>query len=307
MNIYEKNVYKCATIALRRKAPKESNGMPVPYYDYRDNIIDILAKAYSQYQKKIGHRLKFRYLEMPITTRCTLKCKECCNFIQYYKTPYDITYKTICEQIDKITSMSDVIEKLRILGGEPLLHNDLPMIIKKCVESSKIHQVELVTNGTVSLSDEVVSVLKNRKISVYLSNYGELSRKIKINCEILKDNGIPYRVEREQLYWLKLGETYCRNKTIEQLKVDKQRCVAETICLFNGKLYICPKAAHGHDLSIYSAECDEFVDLIEDKKSNKKKVYQLLNRDYFSACNYCDMPRYEELESVISAEQLHMR
>ncbi len=31
----------------------------------------------------------YEYLEIPITTKCTLKCEKCANLIPYYKNPKD--------------------------------------------------------------------------------------------------------------------------------------------------------------------------------------------------------------------------
>ena len=44
----------------------------------------------------------YPYFEVVVTTKCTLRCKYCANFIQYYKNPYDVSKEDVLLSIDNI-------------------------------------------------------------------------------------------------------------------------------------------------------------------------------------------------------------
>ena len=55
----------------------------------------------------------------------------------------------------------------------------------------------------------------------------------------------------------------------------------------NGRLFICPRSAHGTDLGVVN---DSNVNLLEltSKKIKRKELIELENISYISMCNYCN-------------------
>lgn len=134
------------------------------------------------------------YVEMAVTTRCSLKCKDCSSLIQYYSNPKDFSYDAIILWINGFVKCVDYIEMFRILGGEPLLHKELVAILNYLDNEPKIRSIQLVTNGTLLPNSDLITVLKRKKLSVYISNYGEVSRKIAPLIELLQTNSIKYHM-----------------------------------------------------------------------------------------------------------------
>lgn len=64
-------------------------------------------------------------VEIDLTKRCTLRCKECANLMQYYKKPDRIPGETIRKSVICLLDSVDGIAMLKILGGEPLLEQEL--------------------------------------------------------------------------------------------------------------------------------------------------------------------------------------
>ena len=76
--------------------------------------------------------------------------------------------------------------------------------------------------------------------------------------------------------------------------------------LLNGKLYFCPRSAHGNDLGIIKENA--FVDLLDNSLSQqemKNKLHTLLyDLSYIMACKICNAgtKEFEEIDAAIQFE-----
>lgn len=120
------------------------------------------------------------YLELVLTTRCTLRCESCNNLMQYFSpsNQYTCTLEGIIESLELLLSKVDSIARVRIIGGEPLLFKDLPQLIDYLDAQKKILTFSLVTNATIDFKDELMRKLKN------------LIRLEKLRFQITKDHQI---------------------------------------------------------------------------------------------------------------------
>jgi len=76
---------------------------------------------------------------------------------------------------------------------------------------------------------------------------------------------------------------------------------AECKSLLNGKLFACPRAAHGYELGI--TEGETFVDLINTpKKELKKAIKELYSLPYLKTCDHCT-PEWDR-EEMETAKQM---
>ena len=53
--------------------------------------------------------LKLKSIDVQITEKCSLKCKDCSNLMQYYKKPIDADFEILTKSIDKILNAVDLI------------------------------------------------------------------------------------------------------------------------------------------------------------------------------------------------------
>ena len=63
-----------------------------------------------------------------ITSKCNLKCRHCLYYTESPQIVTDLSYKQICEIVDKI-SEDGRIKEIWISGGEPLVRKDIYKII----------------------------------------------------------------------------------------------------------------------------------------------------------------------------------
>lgn len=239
-------------------------------------------------------KINIEYLELVVTTKCTLKCKDCANLIPLYKNPYSIEFNVIKESLLILLENVESIEKFRILGGEPFLYDDLDKVINLTLKEDKIKKVEIVTNGTIYPQNmKLIETMINEKIKVVISDYGDLSKNKDKLLQMKKKYGINAELLKID-YWLDYSKIHCRNRSESDLQQQYTRCNHQCMSLFNGVLYECPRCGHGMDLGIIEKKENEYINLLEDNADNiGEKLIKTFsgNKKFISACNYCDVER----------------
>ena len=94
-------------------------------YDLQDkngNLFKILFDNLKIFNYKYGY---YEYLEIPLTTKCSLKCKYCSNLIPCYKRPKDYDINILTDSIKTFLKCINKIVYIRLLGGEPFLSDNL--------------------------------------------------------------------------------------------------------------------------------------------------------------------------------------
>jgi len=274
------------------------------YYYMEEKTRKILTYIQTE-MDSVLNKVYLNYLEIPITTQCTLRCKECSNLIQYYEKPYQIKYTDIVKDIKRLCRLTEGIGTLRILGGEPLLHKDLYKIIYYLSRESKIENIQIVTNGTLIPSYKVLKAMRNNKVSVDISNYKNNSYNIDSLIKVLEKNCIKYFVAHE-LYWTCQSDFRYRNRSKDQLEKVKHSCYLDCISMLNGELHLCPRSSHGNDLSIFKVDEQEFFNVRKKGRviDRRKELIRILKQKLITACNYCDVFKWEELEQCTPGEQI---
>lgn len=273
------------------------------YYQYSHNrpVSALMAKA-------LFGKVCLWHLEIPLTTCCTLCCGHCANLMQYYSEPKHGSAEQIIGSLAAILSCIDGIALLRLLGGEPLLYPELYRVLDFCLKERKIKKIELVTNGTLLLPEDVLALLagsRERKpdIKVCISDYGKSSAKKDLLAEQLCGAGVAYTVESGK--WWAAGDISRRGRDTDFLKDMFRKC-HKCVSLLNGELHICPRSSHGTQLHIVAKKQGEYVAISEygnDGNALRAAIRRLLSREYVEACNYCDGDRPGLAGTVPAGEQ----
>lgn len=142
---------------------------------WREPISWILKKFFlkSYFQKRVTQgKVDIPYLELVLTTKCTLRCESCNNLMQYFspKNQYTCTLEGILESLDCLLENIESIQRLRIIGGEPLMFKELPQLVVALEQRKKIRSFDILTNATIDFKEELLQELKKakklRKISI---------------------------------------------------------------------------------------------------------------------------------------------
>lgn len=234
-----------------------------------------------------------------ITTRCTLRCKECNNLMPYYERHKEYKADEIIEWIKNICDAVDEWICLELVGGEPFLYRDLLKVLKYVLTENKIQQIEFTTNASIIPNREILELLRDKKVYVKISEYPKLIDASKL-VAVLDQYKIRYEI-KENMRWTKTGALTSRNRTDIELQSQYLNCNQAKMCrtIMNGKMYVCSKASSLMELGY--ADNLETVDLL-DKENLRTNIQQFLRLPYSRACNYCDIASKDE-EIVEAAEQ----
>ncbi|MBE5859160.1 MAG: radical SAM protein [Butyrivibrio sp.] len=239
---------------------------------------------------KLFNHVYLYHVEIPVTQRCTLKCKDCSFMMPYFENPKDYYIDDLLAYMDRLYECVDTIQIFRILGGEPFVYKDLDQIIKKAVDCPKVKMVDVVTNGTLLPSERVRNVMKDPKVTIQISDYGNISYKKNELKRICEENGIKCVIRSmSDKNWFTAGDLHFRGKVAKDIEKQLKKCAGICRSFQNGKLYFCPRASFGALLGIPDSEKD-YVDFTVEGNWNelRRQIFELNQRKGFLACNYCD-------------------
>jgi hypothetical protein len=204
--------------------------------DFVKYAIDTAITCHDYYKRE---GVFLRSVDLIITERCSLKCKDCSNLMQYYEHPKDCDTKVIMRDIETLFEQVDEVNEIRVIGGEPFMNKDWPIIVWRLINEPKLHRIVIYTNGTI-LPNIKVDMPQSDKILVLITDYGELSNKItRLKWELIK-YGIPYYVNPCNA-WIACSDIIQHNRTPEENhKLFKSCTVRNLKTLSNGIMHKCP-------------------------------------------------------------------
>ncbi len=256
-----------------------------------------------------GDYLVIPRLEIAVTSRCSLKCKNCSSLMQHYKKPFDISVDTNVKTIRRILDAADQVNQLKILGGEPFLYKDLDKVLSEVSKHENVKKVLIITNGTIVPQGEaLLKQLSNEKVSIRISYYGEYSRNRDKILEVCEQNKIKCYAKFEREMWQSPGGIDRRNRSLKNIKKQYKKCDA-SLCnnLLDGKLHHCARSSNGMNLGVIPDEPADYLDVLKYKsrESLRRELLKFLyhDRGYLLACDYCDFATHDSHE-VIPGEQM---
>lgn len=232
-------------------------------------------------------KLFFRSIDLIITERCSLRCKDCSNLMQYYEKPKDCDTEMLLKSIDSFCAVIDEVMDFRIIGGETFINREWPIIFKRLINEPKAKRVVLYTNGTIIPNEQYIPCLQNNKVLIIITDYGILSRNLGALKQMLEKNKITHYVLTAP-EWLDCSAITPHNRSIDQKKEIFKICCAKNMAtLSDGKLFRCPYAANAHRLSAVPDNQSDYIDLFQKVAKEQVRNY-ILNKDYMEICEYCN-------------------
>ena len=253
-------------------------------------------------------KLVLKSLDVQITEKCSLKCKDCSNLMQYYKKPVDTDYDILVKSMDKIMSSIDYIDELRVLGGDPFMYKELGKIIYKLSTYKNVGRIVVYTNAKFIPKNQNLDYLRLPRVILDITNYGEASSAAEKFVDFAKKEGISYSMNHCNT-WQDCGRIVPNtNKTEKELEHQFNNCCnSDLISLLHGKLYRCPFSANGVNLRAFEANKDDEIDLNNDVVSKKdlrdKIMYLAFGKKFLTACKFCNGRDYStaNIPSAIQA------
>lgn len=231
-----------------------------------------------------------RIMVMP-TTVCNLKCKDCSSLFPYFEKPAH-------EDIDKLTAdlelfFSAVDECIRItIGGEPFLYPDIEKLLSYLIDQPKLSGILTFTNSTIFPKESIVNLLKNKKVEIFISDYGYIDKMAGI-VNLFETNQVNFTVLTDQK-WIDMGDTGFRNKDDETRRIEYLNCEQSLLmkAVYDGKMFSCARSARMYALGAYSSDTDYFDLADKDINSLGESIKEFLYKETADSCSYCDCGKF---------------
>jgi organic radical activating enzyme len=250
-------------------------------------------------------KIFLRSIDIVVTERCSMKCKECSNLMQYYKQPQTYTWDDMDRSIDTFLSVVDEVNEARVIGGEPLVNKEVHKVVRKLNDSPKIKKTLIYTNATIAPRDDQMDDYKHEKTIFYITDYGPvLSKNKEKMIAQLEKHGITYYVNPAQ-NWTKCSTLEKKHRTHEGNKIIFEACCSKnTTTLLDGVLYRCPFSANADKLKAIPNFDQDKLDLngADPNQIRKRMRPWLFEKDFIEACDHCNGRSFDDPE-IVPAEQ----
>lgn len=239
-----------------------------------------------------SRRANLTTLDVVVTERCSLKCRDCANAMQYYRRPRDCDLQLARQSLERYLACVDFLPKAFIIGGEPFMNPEVHRIIEWCSDHPKIGSIWIFTNGSIIPHGAAIAAMKKPKVMVRLSDYGGLVQNLPAFVDCLLREQIPYKRFTCDV-WQDLGPMRERHYSPEQVQEVFASCECRDIfTLLNGRIYHCPWSAHGDNLGLIQPNADDVIDLMNQSIPNDRieRSIRYLKDECtgLSACGYCN-------------------
>ena len=282
------NVYDCNFIFS--KLDLDLNKCNVTWFEIKlKQEIDLYMYAVSA-QKEKENLLKVNAIDLVLTEKCSLRCKDCSNLMQFYAKPIDENYDLVISYINIFMNVVDYVYEIRVIGGEPLMYKKIDLVVKHLLTFKNFRKIIIYTNGTIVPKGEKMKIFQNERIFFAISDYGKHSRNLDALVKELSRLNIAYDAQSVTT-WQDAGRIVKTNRTDNENKeVFGNCCENQGLTILHGKLYLCPFSAHSTNLKGIPYAKKDIIDLnIEDKKELKKQIDNLyFNTEYLEACKSCN-------------------
>ncbi len=262
------------------------------YLNYEKFAVETCIWCHHAYTAK--HGLYIRSLDVVITERCSLKCKDCSNLMQYYESPRDCNWDVLMASLERFSRVVDDVLEYRVIGGEAFLNRRWPEVVSRLLHEPKARRVVLYTNGTLLPSKDRLSVLRHPKALVIISDYGMLSKRLTSLTKTLQDLDITHYVLQLDT-WLDCARIGPHHRTPEEnTKLFLDCCAKNMLTLLEGRLYRCPFSANAFRLQAVPDKPLDYVELLPHSNEIREDILRaqiwsyLNNKSYLEVCDFCN-------------------
>jgi hypothetical protein len=238
--------------------------------------------------------LFLRSVDIVITERCSLKCRDCSNLMQYYARPVNRSLDEIMRSIDGLCAVADEVNEVRLIGGEPFMNKDIYPIMQRLLEEPRVHRIVIFTNGSVVPPVHWDTLLRDPKLFFVITDYGGLVKNTELFVSRLREIGAAYYVQPPN-NWTACSSIEPHGRSGEaQAQLFSRCCAKYLFTMLDGKFYRCPFVAHVDNLGATPQYAEDSVLLSDwDGSEEKRKTLREMMRQYIGkisflqSCDFC--------------------
>ncbi len=235
------------------------------------------------------------YLEIHLTDHCNLNCKGCCHFSPIAE-PKELSVDNLERDLSRLSKLIfGKLDRLVLLGGEPLLNKSLINILKICRKYFKNTDIQLLTNGLLLLNESLDfwNACKDNSIQINITEYP-------INIDYKK---IIDKINKHHIRYFLYDDGNINDKKFDKYNFDLEKkqdaeknfyenCVMAKDCAYleDGKIYPCQLAANIKHFNKkfdfhFEQKTSDYINI--HGSITAKDIYQFLSKP-IEFCRYCD-------------------
>lgn len=236
---------------------------------------------------KLNKKPILPYLETHLTDHCNLNCRACNHFCPISEEIYwDVNQ---FETNLKILESKFSIQKLRLLGGEPLLHPEIIKFITISRTTLPNTDIRIVSNGALikSMKSDFWEACKKYNITIDISKYPPLNENFDNITKCVTDNHCKVGfINPISKFWISLNQDGSSNA-----KETFENCTAfrDCVTLYKNKIYKCPIGAYIYKYNKYYNEQIAEENGIDIENHSAEEILNYLNTP-MPTCSFCEMP-----------------
>ncbi len=231
------------------------------------------------------------YIEYHVSDFCNLKCKGCGHFSNRISKKQTADLNEFKKSLIGLKKRFKSIEKIRLMGGEPFVNNDLWQFIYETRSFFPYADIRIATNGLLlpNISDVVIKAIKECSIVVDITQYPPTRKIIEKIINFVDKNEIRICLGEEKTQFVK---RVCKDINYDVNKAW-ENCINQNCHFLRGKyLYPCPAVILRYEnkdiLEINITK--EIVDANSfDLINGEENGWEILNTfsEAFDFCMYC--------------------
>lgn len=240
-------------------------------------------------------------IDLTITSACTLKCRDCLQQIPLIKNKKSLSFQDITESLKNTFRYIDYCKEFHIIGGEPLLHPQLPQIVEYIgtFYNQNVETIVIVTNGTLLPKEELLDALNRYHVRVEISDYRKSAsapsgQKINEIETVLKQRQIPC-ILRPMSEW----NDYCGDCSEISDCCSEDALIATfdtcpcacTLSVYGEKMYICSRSMVAEAFGLIETNQKNSISLHGDVAAMREKLLEFALRitesGYIPFCKNC--------------------
>jgi hypothetical protein len=165
------------------------------------------------------------------------------------------------------------------------MNKQIDQVISHLNKQTRLQRVVIYTNGTIVPNAAALEAMRNEKVFVYITDYGDLSKNIAKLEAALKEHKVAYAAQEAQ-NWTACSEikNYGRSEA-ELVDVFTRCCCKNLYTILDGKLYRCPFSAHIDRLHATPDYPDDYLNLATATSAETHEF--VYGKTYLDHCNYC--------------------
>lgn len=258
-----------------------------------------------------------RRLAIVPTSHCSLNCRLCCDFLNGPVKRQHIPLETVLKDVDDCFRLIDHVVWLQFVGGEIFLYKEFAQILNYVQKyRERFDRIIIESNGTIFPDEECQKAILRygNDISLFISDYGELSRAKDQFVEFTNKHGIECRLKKyhgdDQYFdgWIDNTNPHYLNEPGDVLEVNAKNCVqckCENMHCYNGRLFRCASSCFMNEMDLFEPKPGDHVELRDNTSDEEKR--EIIRNFYKYArrsCQYCKFKYIGILPRYPAAEQL---